>query len=167
MRTPQELQDKLDDARTKSDARDSSAIYWFNVREILEHALGDPPQTAVQIRRMLQQCVVRLAKPGIRMSTVMDYGQRAGIYRWMLEPPKPVISDEGRRRAKRRANKTKSHCYVYADATGTHVFKENPHRRDCELVEPDGQPVKPPNKRIRHDLRPAMIRRAQAERRLG
>ncbi len=78
---------------------------------------------------------------GHRPSRAMYWQQQAGILRWVLEDPAPVITDEGRKRAKRRANAEGKPFYLWATDVGTHASMKHPNRR-CEVVEPKIKPRK-------------------------
>lgn len=161
MRSPQELQAKLAECESHvtpmyNAIGDRSAWeYWAGFANLLRWiVLEDGPKTDREMR------VIR------KRALAIKNWQLAAMYSWILQPPAHVIDEEGRARAQATANRTGKPQWIRAIASGTY-YKSVKIWLRCELIEPQEPPVKRPNKKIQDDLRTALIRRSQAERRLG
>lgn len=158
MRTPQELQAKLEEtksSRSKYNAIGDSSVweYWNTFGSILRSVIEFPLNQAGL--RDLRRCAI-----------ASERHQIAAMYSWMLEPPAPVIDEAVRAQVQARANKTRKVYYIRARPGGTYISLK-PVGLGNVVIEPQGQPVKLPNQTIRKELRPQMIREAEAQRRLG
>ena len=103
--------------------------------ERLRWAIGPPLKSARQIRARLILAQDMTFKG--KYKRVMHWGEIAGFYKWMLEPPAPVIDEERRAEAQETANKANSCRYIRADAKGTQVStKPVGDYTKWELIEP-------------------------------
>lgn len=132
MRTEREIQAKLAECLThatpkyNADGDCSLWTYWHQFASVLRGAKYATKEILVQF----QEAYLLAGSP-----------QQAAMYSWLLEDPTPVITEETRTKAERRAERIGKPVYLWADKRGTHVSEKHPGRR-CEVIEPKIRPRK-------------------------